>query len=37
VSVLNVNELKRDTAMKLHGDPRFDAILDDPANNAPLF
>ena len=35
-SVLNVYELKRDTGIKLHGDPRLNALLDDPANNAPL-
>jgi hypothetical protein len=35
-SVLNVYELKLDTGIKLHGDPRLNALLDDPANNAPL-
>jgi len=35
--ILNVYELKRDTRSTLHGDPRLDAILDDPANNAPVF
>jgi tetratricopeptide (TPR) repeat protein len=34
---LNVYELKRDAVTSLHGDPRFQALLDDPANNAPLF
>jgi TolB-like protein/Flp pilus assembly protein TadD len=36
-SFLNVYEMKRDPLSTLHGDPRFEAILDDPANNAPLF
>jgi TolB-like protein/Tfp pilus assembly protein PilF len=35
--ILNVYELKRDTQSALHGDVRFEALLDDPANNAPLF
>jgi TolB-like protein/cytochrome c-type biogenesis protein CcmH/NrfG len=35
--LLNVYEMKRDTTSSLHGDPRFDALLSDPANNAPLF
>jgi TolB-like protein/Flp pilus assembly protein TadD len=35
--LLNVYELKRDALTSLHGDPRFQALLDDPANNAPLF
>jgi TolB-like protein/tetratricopeptide (TPR) repeat protein len=34
---LNVYELRRDTHSKLQGDPRFEALLNDPANNAPLF
>jgi len=36
-SFLNVYEMKRDSRSTLHGDPRFEALLDDPANNAPLF
>jgi TolB-like protein len=36
-SVLNVYVLKRNTHSKLHGDPRLEALVDDPANNAPLF
>jgi len=32
-----VYEMKRDTTSSLHGDPRFEALLNDPANNAPLF
>jgi TolB-like protein/Tfp pilus assembly protein PilF len=35
--VLNVYELKRDVHSSLHGDSRFEALLDDPVNNAPLF
>ena len=35
--ILNVYEMKRDTTSSLHGDPRFEALLNDPANNAPLF
>jgi TolB-like protein/Tfp pilus assembly protein PilF len=34
---LNVYELKRDPNSSLHGDPRFEALLNDPANNAPVF
>jgi tetratricopeptide (TPR) repeat protein len=34
---LNVYEMKRDTQSSLHGDPRLEAILNDPANNAPTF
>ena len=34
---LNVNELRRASGLKLQGDPRFKALLDDPLNNAPLF
>jgi TolB-like protein/Flp pilus assembly protein TadD len=34
---LNVYALKRNPLSTLHGDPRFEAILDDPASNAPLF
>jgi TolB-like protein len=36
-SELNVYDLKHDTRSTLRGDPRFEALLDDPANNAPLF
>ena len=35
--ILNVYEMKRDATSSLHGDPRFEALLNDPANNAPLF
>jgi tetratricopeptide (TPR) repeat protein len=37
VSNLNVYELKRDPRIPLRDDPRMKAILDDPANNAPVF
>jgi TolB-like protein/Tfp pilus assembly protein PilF len=33
----NVYEMKRDSTSTLYGDPRFEAILNDPANNAPVF
>ena len=33
----NVHEMKRDTRSALHGDPRFEALLNDPANNTPVF
>ena len=36
-ALLNVHALKYDPFSKLHGDPRFEAILSDPANNARLF
>jgi TolB-like protein/cytochrome c-type biogenesis protein CcmH/NrfG len=36
-SVLNLQEMKRDPYITLHGDPRFEALMNDPANNAPLF
>jgi TolB-like protein/Tfp pilus assembly protein PilF len=36
-SLLNVYQMKRDPFSTLHGDPRFEALLSDPANNAPLF
>ncbi len=36
-ALLNVYELKRDKLSSLRGDPRFEALLNDPANNAPLF
>jgi hypothetical protein len=37
-SGLNVHEMKRDpTYTPLRGDPRFEALLNDPKNNAPLF
>jgi hypothetical protein len=29
--------MKQDTRSTLHGDPRFEALLNDPANNAPAF
>jgi hypothetical protein len=35
---LNVHEMKRCPAYApLRGDPRFEALLNDPKNNAPLF
>jgi len=34
--LINVHEMKRQYST-LHGDPRFEALLNDPANNAPLF
>lgn len=34
--LMNVHEMKRSYST-LHGDPRFQALLDDPRNNAPLF
>ena len=37
-SRLNVHEMKRHPAYSpLRGDPRFEALLNDPKNNAPLF
>ena len=33
---MNVHEMKRNFST-LHGDPRYEALLADPANNAPLF
>ena len=33
---MNVHEMKH-AYSTLHGDPRFEALLNDPANNAPLF
>ena len=37
-SGLNVHEMKRHPAYQpLRGDPRFEALLNDPKNNAPLF
>jgi TolB-like protein/cytochrome c-type biogenesis protein CcmH/NrfG len=37
-SGLNVHEMKRHPAYApLRGDPRFEALLNDPKNNAPLF
>ncbi|MBI4625455.1 MAG: TIR domain-containing protein [Verrucomicrobia bacterium] len=37
-SYLNVHEMKTDPAFfPLRGDPRFEALLNDPKNNAPLF
>jgi len=36
-AILNVYSLRRDPTSTLHGDPRFEAMLADPANNAPLF
>ena len=35
-ALLNVHSLKT-APSTLRGDPRFEALLDDPANNAPLF
>jgi tetratricopeptide (TPR) repeat protein len=35
--ILNVYELKRNANSSLHGDPRFEALLDDPASNEPVF
>lgn len=34
--LMNVHEFKRGYST-LHGNPRFEALLNDPANNAPLF
>jgi TolB-like protein/Tfp pilus assembly protein PilF len=34
---INVYELKLDPLSSLHGDPRLEALVNDPANNAPLF
>ena len=35
---LNVHYLRRSAwSAPLHGDPRFEALLKDPKNNAPLF
>jgi TolB-like protein/cytochrome c-type biogenesis protein CcmH/NrfG len=34
--LMNVHEFKRGYST-LHGDPRFEALLNDPQNNAPLF
>lgn len=34
--LMNVHEFKRGYST-LHGDPRFEALLNDPANNQPLF
>lgn len=37
-SFLNVHEMERHPAFApLRGDPRFEALLADPKNNAPLF
>jgi TolB-like protein/Tfp pilus assembly protein PilF len=36
-TIFNIYSLKHDSSIKLHGDPRFEALLNDPANNAPLF
>jgi TolB-like protein/Flp pilus assembly protein TadD len=37
-SRLNIHEMKTDpTYFPLRGDPRFEALLNDPKNNAPLF
>jgi len=34
----NIYEMKRSPAFApLRGDPRFEALLNDPKNNAPLF
>jgi TolB-like protein len=37
VSNFNVYELKRDPRNPLRDDPRMKALVDDPANNAPVF
>jgi TolB-like protein len=37
IGFFNVYELKRDTRNPLRDDPRMKAMLDDPANNAPVF
>jgi TolB-like protein/Tfp pilus assembly protein PilF len=36
-AILSVYGMKSDTHSKLRGDPRYEALLNDPANNAPLF
>jgi hypothetical protein len=34
----NVNVVRHSPSLfPLHGDPRFEALLNDPKNNAPLF
>jgi len=33
---VNVHEIKHGYST-LNGDPRYEALLNDPANNAPLF
>ncbi|HEY1791503.1 MAG TPA: TIR domain-containing protein [Opitutaceae bacterium] len=35
--LVNVHKLETQIGGSLHGDPRFEALLRDPANNAPLF
>jgi hypothetical protein len=35
--ILSNYSRKFDTFCKLHGDPRLEALVDDPASNAPLF
>ena len=37
VSLFNVYELKRDPRNPMRDDPRMKALIDDPANNAPVF
>ena len=38
VDILNVHEMRHgEFYLPLQGDPRFESLLNDPANNAPLF
>ncbi len=36
-AILSVQSRRLDAFSKLRGDPRFEALVNDPANNAPLF